>query len=133
MAHIKWTQAELDDLQAAQTRWDAEMPEPAPPNPTEPKDAYVHVSEIEKAYDNWLYFHRGIQCEETEARFFTYCHTVEQSFVDDLLDWGSYSFDDQRFGENRHVASSTAQRIKMVAGPHWNTVLNAYYAKHPWK
>ena len=100
---------------------------------TEPKEAYVHVNEIERAWHNWMTAHYGIHCEETEERFFSYCHSVEQSRVDDLLDWGSFSFDDQKFGETRHVAASTANRIKMMAGPHFQTIVSVYYAKHPWK
>jgi len=96
---------------------------------TEPKEAYVHVNEIEQAWRNWMTAHYGIHCEETEERFFSYCHSVEQSFVDDLLDWQSYSFDDQRFGENRHVAASTAKRIKMMASQHFHAIVKMYYAR----
>ena len=100
---------------------------------TELVDSSVTISEIEQAWENWLTFHRGIDCEETEERFFAYCHSYEQSFVDDLLDWESYSFDEHKYGDIRHVAASTADRIKLAASPHFNTILNAYYAKHPWK
>jgi len=100
---------------------------------TEPVDSTVTITEVAQAWDNWLTFHHGISCDKTEEQFFSYCHSLEQSFIDDLLDWGSYSFDDQRFGETRHVAASTAHRIKMMAGPHYHTIANAYYANHPWK
>ena len=100
---------------------------------TEPKDSYVTVTEIEQAWNNWLYFHKGVHCEEVEERFFTYCHSLEQSFVDDLLDWRSDHDDERAYGDQRHVAASTTQRIKLAASPHFNTILNAYYVKHPWK
>lgn len=100
---------------------------------TEPVDSTVTITEITQAWDNWLTFHRGINCEETMERFFTYCHSVPQSFVDDLLDWEAGCVDERCYDDTRHVASSTAQRVKMLAGPYFNAVVSAYYAKHPWK
>lgn len=89
------------------------------------KTSYITNSELRKAWKNWLYFHRGIHCEETEERFFKYCHTVEQSFIDDMLNW-----DDGK--ATYHVAQDTAQRVVKAAGPYFNTIFSAYYAKHPW-
>lgn len=92
---------------------------------TKPQEVYITSAELEKAWDNWLYFHRGLHCEETEERFFTYCHSTEQSFVDDML-----LLEDP---ENKFVCAETAQKVRQCASPHFNTVLAAYYAKHPWK
>lgn len=100
---------------------------------TEPKDNTITVAEIRQAWGNWLTYHRGIHCEETEERFFTYCHNLEQSFVDDLLDWTADHDDEREYGDRRQVATSTANRIRLAASHHFNTVLNAYYIKHPWK
>jgi hypothetical protein len=101
--------------------------------PTEPKDDYITVGEISQAWENWLTFHKGIHCEETEERFFTYCHSIEQSFVDDLLDWSVVDDERPEDGDKRHVAANTASRIRLAASHHFNAILNAYYIKHPWK
>jgi len=93
---------------------------------TEPKEAYITSEEVTKAHDNWVYFHKGLICDESEERFFTYCHSQAQSFVDDVLDWDNGE-------ETYHVAGSTAQRIKQLGSPHFHAILEAWYAKHPWK
>lgn len=90
------------------------------------KTSYVTNAELTKAWENWLYFHRGINCEETESRFFAYMHTQEQSFIDDCLDW------DNEKGPY-HVAADTAVRVIQAAGSYFNAIFSAYYAKHPWK
>lgn len=92
---------------------------------TEPITTTVTNHEVWEAWQHWLHFHRGINCSETEERFFAYCHTFEQSFADDPLDWDS---DQLTF----KVCDDTAKRVKQAAGPHFNTIFEAYYAKHPW-
>lgn len=101
--------------------------------PTEPVDATVTRAEIEQAWNNWLSFHHGLNCDETQLRFFNYCHSLEQDHVDDLLDWGSEHDDVRHYGDPRQVAASTAQRIKLLAGPYFNAIISLYYAKFPWK
>lgn len=95
---------------------------------TEPKEAYITIEELKQAWKNWIYFHKGIECEEVETRFYMYCHTLEQSFIDDLLDW-----DANNDVKKMHVAKGTANRIKSAASTHFNTILNAYYIRNPWK
>lgn len=90
------------------------------------KTAYVTNLELRTAWQNWLYFHKGLHCEEVEIRFFNYCHTVKQSFIDDSLDWDND-------GDRYHVAVDTAQRIKQLAGSYSETICKAYYIKNPWK
>lgn len=88
---------------------------------TKPKESYVTSEEVMRAEENWIYFHRGINSDEVQNRFFTYCHSFEQSFEDDLLS-----------GEGpMHVARDTAQRIIQAAGPHFNAIFEAYYQNHP--
>jgi hypothetical protein len=90
------------------------------------KEAFLTIEELNHAWKNWLCFHRGLYCEETETRFFDYCHSHEQSFIDDPLDWDS---DVEKF----HVARDTAHRVKLAASTNWHAVFKAYYVKHPWK
>jgi hypothetical protein len=92
---------------------------------TEPVDDSVSAEECLQAEDNWYQAHYGIRCEETMERFFKYCHSLEQSRVDDQLLAEDPSI--------KRVASSTANRIRLLASPHFKTVVNAYYAKYPWK
>lgn len=88
-------------------------------------DTFITHETLTQAWANWLQHHHGLQCEEVEERFFTYCHSLEQSFIDDPLDW-------ENDNDQYHVAADTAHRINLLAGPHFNTVISAYYAKHPW-
>lgn len=94
---------------------------------TEEKTTYITHETLNQAWNNWLHFHRGIHCEETELRFYTYCHSLEQSFVDDALNWD----DDDLW--THHVAASTAYRVNLLAGPNFNMIIRAYYVNHPWK
>lgn len=93
---------------------------------TEPVDDQVTYEEFNRAEENWYEGHYGLRCEEAETRFFTYCHSLEQSFVDNVLggdgDDGVYK-----------VAASTAQRIRLLASPNFKTIIEAYYKRHPWK
>ena len=90
------------------------------------REEYITNQELTQAWENWLHFHRGIHCEETEERFFAYCRSLEQNWIDAPLDWSNGE-------ETYHVARSTAQRIKKLLSPNYNTWLEAYYINHPWK
>lgn len=81
--------------------------------------------ELTQAWENWLYFHRGIHCEEVEGRFFTYCHNLDQSWVEACLDWGNGQ-------DTYHVSIGTAERIRKCASSNFNALLEAYYINHPW-
>lgn len=78
---------------------------------------------LRKAEENWYKVHFGIRCEETMERYFNYCHSHEQSFIDDELT----PEDDSLF---YYVAPETANRIKLLASPNAETVVRAYYAKY---
>lgn len=91
------------------------------------KDTKITHEELRLAWRNWLYFHRGIDCDETEERFYAYCHSLEQSFVDDILDW------DEHTDQPIIVAADTARNIRQCASIHFDAILNAYYVTHPWK
>lgn len=79
---------------------------------------------LQRAEENWYRAHYHVRCEEVMNRYFAYCHSVDQSFIDDMLT----SEDDSDF---YYVAPETADRIKMLASPHYETIVRAYYAKNP--
>lgn len=90
-----------------------------------PVDTILTNKDLSKAWYNWVEAHYGLVCDEVHTRFFTYCHSLEQSHADDLLDWDA--------GKNKfNVASDTAHRVRQLASTHYKTVVAAHYAKHPW-
>lgn len=77
---------------------------------------------LQQAEDNWYQVHFNIRCDETMDRYFNYCHSLEQSFIDDQL----LPENDEEY---YYVAPDTAHRIKLLAGPNAETVVKAWYAK----
>ena len=91
------------------------------------EDPITHVTndELRKAEANWIEWHRGVMCQEVYERYFNFLHSKEQGYVDDLLIPESKS-------ERYHVCASTAEKVKMLAGPHYNAIITAYFVKNPW-
>lgn len=82
---------------------------------------------LRQAWQNWLEFHYGLDCEELETRFFDYVHPLmADSYTDDPLDWDS---DDLEF----NVLPQTRDRVVALAGPHHYAVIKMHYANNPWK
>lgn len=93
---------------------------------TKPKTTFVTNEQLYQAEKNWHEAHFGLRCEEVMERFFSYLHSLEQSAEEDMLCH-------ENGAEKYHVSASTAKRIKQLAGPHFHTMVKAYYVNHPWK
>lgn len=76
---------------------------------------------IDKAWENFLEFHYGLHCEELEARFFDYLDPKDAS--QDVINFGGSWDDDVPID----VIPEAAEKLKMLAGPHWRTVITAAY------
>lgn len=74
---------------------------------------------VVKAWENWLEFHYGLHCEELETRFFTYIDPKDAS--EDIINW------DKDNAVN--VIPACAEKLKLLAGPHWRALITAAYAR----
>lgn len=82
--------------------------------------------QVEKAWENWLDFHYGLDCEQTMERF---CRLIDptDSNVQMISAWQ----DDDT--EEIAVFPDIATRLNMLSGPYHHAYIKAYYANHPWK
>jgi hypothetical protein len=80
---------------------------------------------IEKAWENWLDFHYGLDCDESMDRF---CKLVDPGDrnTQTISPWNSDDHDVK-------VLPEIAARLNMLAGPHYHAYIKAYYATRPWK
>jgi hypothetical protein len=85
----------------------------------------VPQSQIEKAWENWLEFHYGLDGDACTQRF---CDFVDPGDINEAVidPWHDH------IGEVE-VLPEIAARINMLSGPHFHAVIKAHYALHPWK
>lgn len=93
------------------------------------KDYTVVVEDeiYSKAWGNWVDFHYRLECDQLMERF---CNFVDPGDKNPyVLDyWGCADQD-----EPQEALPEIARRLQLLAGPHYHTVIKAYYARHPWK
>lgn len=85
----------------------------------------VQQDQIEKAWENWLDFHYGLDCDECMDRF---CKLVDpgDKNKESINPWNSED-------DETAVLPEIAARLNMLSGPHCHSYIKAYYATRPWK
>ena len=84
---------------------------------------------VEEAWEKWLELHYGLDCEETEERFCKFVDRGDQNQIP-VNPWSDEDVDEDG---NIPVNPDIADRLRQITGPHRNTILQAWYANHPWK
>lgn len=82
------------------------------------------IEKLEKAWENWVDFHYGWDCEEAIIRFFKWVdpNKMDREAIDPFTGRGYC-----------RVLPLTAKRINILLSPHHHAYLKAWYIQHPWK
>lgn len=83
----------------------------------------IPAEQVERAWNNWLKFHYGIHCDETETRFFTFLDPDDSN--EQVIDWDE--------DEDLHCFADIAHKLRLLSSPHFHAVIHAHYVQHPWK
>lgn len=88
------------------------------------KRVNVTEAQMEQAYNNWVDFHYGWDCEEAITRFFRWLDPIgiDHEAIDPWSERGTLK-----------LLPKTAQRLNMLSGPHHVAFIKIYYINHPWK
>lgn len=81
---------------------------------------------VERAWDNWLEFHYGIDTDATASRFMYYISGVQGYSETNVDPWDCEE-------DEVEVTPDEAQRVEQAVSPHWQTIFKAWYAAHPWR
>jgi hypothetical protein len=85
----------------------------------------MEQSKIERAWINWLGFHYGLDCDDLMQRF---CDYIDKGDINpEIIDpWNGD-------GEFVNMLPEIAERINRLCGPHFHTIIKAWYVNNPWK
>jgi hypothetical protein len=87
----------------------------------------IEQVKVEKAWENWLEFHYGLDCDELMERFENFVNRGGKNPTS--IDPWSLDCDDEII----EVLPSVAKSINMLVGPHYPTLIKAWYVRNPWK
>lgn len=85
----------------------------------------IAQAKIEKAWENWIEFHYGIDCEVTMERF---CRLIDPGDTNPTsID--AWSGEDEFI----EVFPSIHKRITLLSGHNYHAFIKAWYVNNPWK